>query len=304
MSETTVAVPEAEHLAEKVRPLLAQDDQTRIQHIRGERWIPYTRATDILRRLEDLLVHPRTHRMPNLLVVGETNNGKTVIVNRFKRLHPCVENSNGDGNLLPVLYVQAPPVPDEKRFYNAVLSALHAPYKPNENIDAKQAQVFRLLRRVQLQMLILDEIHHIIAGTLNKQRHFLNVIKYLGNELQIPIVGVGTHDAFNALQTDPQLSNRFRPMFLPRWEPGEEWGRLLLSFERRLPLRKPSSLADPALADKLLAMCEGTIGELSALLTDDAVEAIRSGRERIDSKLLDRIGWMQPSARRHAQWRT
>lgn len=303
MSETTVAPPGAEHLADKVRPLLERGDETRIEYIRSERWIPYTRATEILRRLEDLLVQPKTHRMPNLLIAGETNNGKTVIVKRFRALHPCVENAHGDGNVLPVLYVQAPPVPDEKRFYNAILSALNAPYKPNENVDAKQAQVFRLLRRVQLQMLVLDEIHHIIAGTIIKQRHFLNVIKYLGNELQIPIVGVGTHDAFNALQTDSQLANRFRPMFLPRWEAGEEWDRLLFSFERRLPLRKPSSLAEPALGDKLLTKSEGWIGELSMLLTDAAVEAIRSGRERIDAKVLDRIEWVPPSSRRHAHRR-
>jgi hypothetical protein len=28
----------------------------------------------------------------------------------------------------------------------------------------------------------------------------------LGNELQIPIVAAGTHDAFNAIQTDPRPS--------------------------------------------------------------------------------------------------
>jgi hypothetical protein len=36
-----------------------------------------------------------------------------------------------------------------------------------------------------------------------RQRHFLNVIKYLGSELQIPIVAVGTHGAFNAISNRP-----------------------------------------------------------------------------------------------------
>ncbi len=48
-----------------------------------------------------------------------------------------------------------------------------------------------------------DEIQHVLAGPALKQRHFLNVIKYLGKELQIPIVAVGTRDAFNAVQTNP-----------------------------------------------------------------------------------------------------
>jgi hypothetical protein len=51
----------------------------------------------------------------------------------------------------------------------------------------------------------------VLAGPLLRQRQFLNVIKHLGNELQIPIVAAGTQDAFNAIQTDPQLANRFAP---------------------------------------------------------------------------------------------
>jgi hypothetical protein len=41
-----------------------------------------------------------------------------------------------------------------------------------------------------------------------KQRHFLNVIKYLGNELQIRIVAAGTHDAFNAIQTGNRMRKK------------------------------------------------------------------------------------------------
>ena len=52
-------------------------------------------------------------------------------------------------------------------------------------------------------MLIIDDVQHVLAGPTLKQRHFRNVIKYLGNELQIPIVGVGTRDAFNALSDRP-----------------------------------------------------------------------------------------------------
>jgi len=79
---------------------------------------------------------------------------------------------------------------------------------------------------------VIDEIHHVLAGNLNKQRHFLNTIKYLGNELQIPIVGVGIKEAFNAIQTDPQLANRFEPVLLPRWELNTGFLKLLASFER------------------------------------------------------------------------
>ena len=41
------------------------------------------------------------------------------------------------------------------------------------------------------RLLIIDEIQHVLAGSMNRQRTFLNVLKYLGNELQVPIVAVG-----------------------------------------------------------------------------------------------------------------
>lgn len=56
-------------------------------------------------------------------------------------------------------------------------------------------------------------------------------MKYMGNELQIPIVGVGIKDAYRAIQTDSQLANRFEPAVLPRWEMDKNFLRLLMSFE-------------------------------------------------------------------------
>ncbi|MDI1291728.1 MAG: TniB family NTP-binding protein [Methylobacter sp.] len=270
----------------------------RIEKIRSPRWIGYPRAKVVLAKLEDLLIYPRSHRMPNMLVVGDTNNGKTMLVQRFCSLHPADNNPDGDGVHVPVLFVQAPPVPDEGRFYNAILELLFAPYKPNDRVDRKQFQVIKLLKYVGLRMLVIDEIHHIMAGNLNKQRTFLNVLKYLGNELQIPIVTVGTRDAFRALQTDSQLANRFEPVLLPRWEFDTDFLRLLASFERMLPLREPSLLHDTTLSTKLFSMCEGYIGELSRLLTMAGVYAVASGKERIDEKVLNGIDWVSPSDRK------
>lgn len=286
------------HLNESTLKLLELSDAERIERIRAPRWIGYPQAKAILAKLEDLLTYPKAHRMPNLLVVGDTNNGKTMLVQRFCAQHPADDNPDGDGIRVPVLFVQAPPIPDEGRFYNAILELLFAPYKPNDRVDKKQFQVIKLLKYVGLRMLVIDEIHHVLAGNLNRQRAFLNVLKYLGNELQVPIVAVGTRDAFRALQTDPQLANRFEPVLLPRWEFDTDFLRLLASFERMLPLREPSMLHDTSMATKLFSMCEGYIGELSRLLTSAAVHAVEMRREKIDERVLSEIGWISPSDRK------
>lgn len=286
------------HLSENAAVYLERSNAERIRYIRSPRWIGYDVANEILDRLENLLTHPKSHRMPNLLVIGDTNNGKTKLVKRFCARHPADDNKGGEAVKVPVLYVQAPPVPDESRFYNAILELLFAPYKPGDRVDRKQFQAIKLMRTVGLKMLVIDEIHHIMAGNLSRQKIFLNVIKFLGNELEIPIVGVGTRDAFRAIQTDLQLSNRFEHAVLPKWRNDDNFIRLLMTFERMLPLRYPSQLDDQAMVDRIYAMSEGFIGEVSDLLVDAAVFAVTSGKEMIDRKVLESIDWVAPSIRR------
>ena len=57
------------HLNEAVRAVAVLPAEERIQRLRQPHWIGYTRSKRILGQLEDLLQHPRVHRMPNLLIV-------------------------------------------------------------------------------------------------------------------------------------------------------------------------------------------------------------------------------------------
>jgi hypothetical protein len=111
-------------------------------------------------------------------------------------------------------------------------------------------------------------------------------------------VGTGIKDALRAIQTDPQLANRFEPIGLPRWTLDREFRMLLMSFEQVLPLRNPSNLAGKELATVLFSMSEGTIGELANLLSIAAAAAIRTGREQIDEAVLKQMGWVRPSERK------
>ena len=286
------------HLSENAAAKLNLSDQERIQHIRKARWIGYSRAKDILAKLEELLAHPVQPRMPNMLIVGETNNGKTMLVTKFREKHPADENPNGETANIPVLYFQAPPSPDERGFYNAILNRLFESSPRSEATDAKRDRVVAILRRVNLGMIIVDEIHHLLAGAYVKQRNCLNVLKYLGNELCVPIVGIGTAEAVRAVQTDPQLANRFTPELLPKWSNNAELARLLASFERVLPLQLPSQLPAPPLANRIVDLAGGTIGEMSTLLNAAAIHAIKTGEERITAAVLDSCGYVGPSFRK------
>jgi hypothetical protein len=93
-------------------------------------------------------------------------------------------------------------------------------------------------------MLIVDEVHHLLAGTYREQRASLDLLKFLANDLWATKVLVGTRDAVIALQTDSQMVSRFTPFEVPRWRVSEAFRRLLAAFERILPLRRPSDLVE------------------------------------------------------------
>ncbi len=286
------------HLTEPVQSLLALSNKERITYIKKDMYIGYSQANDVLNKLEDLLEHPVTHRMPNLLIVGDTNNGKTVLVHKFCKKHRAYLSDEDTELVAPVVYVQAPPKPDEKRFYNGILEAIASPYKLNDRVENKQRQVIQVMRHLKTRMLIIDEIHHILAGNLNAQHYFLNVIKYLANELKIVIVGVGTKDAFNAIQSDPQMGNRFDTVIIQKWGLNNDYVRLLKSFESLLPLKKESELTSKQIAMEILSKSEGYIGEIASLLRRAAVKAIETGEEKITIDILNKAGYVTPSARK------
>lgn len=291
-----------DHLAPKARLALALSDEERIRFILEERWIGYTKANEIIARLEDLLVHPKIGRMPNMLITGKTNNGKSHLVKHFRSLHPATDNPSGEGIRVPVLYIEAPGKPDISHLYGAILDTLFVPRKTHEKEMNLQSQVIDVLKQIDLGIIVIDEMNNLIAGTPLSQRAFLNALKYLGNQLQRSIVGVGTAEVLIALQVDKQLSNRFLPAVLPTWQMDMEFLRLLASLEKMLPLKDPSNLTEKSMAMKLHAMSEGTIGELSLLLNTAAIRAIRNAKdgkpECIDKAMLDSCGYISPSNRR------
>ncbi len=234
--------------------------------------------------------------MPNLLLIGPTNNGKSMIIEKFRRCHPPV--SHEDREEIPVLVAQAPSEPSVTRFYTALLAALGAPMRTRYRIAELEQLVLRLLRAAGVRVLVIDELHNVLGGRADTRREFLNLLRYLGNELRIPLVGVGIRDAYLAIRADDQLENRFAPLTLPRWEPDADACSLLASFAASFPLRQPSPIATEEMAAYLLARSEGTIGELAHLLTDAAIAAIESGEEAINQRALLMADYTGPTERR------
>lgn len=289
------------HLIAAAQRWADEDDASRVRRIRTDRWISYARAESALTAFDDLLTFPKRTRMPNLLLYGPTNNGKTMIVEKFRRLHEGLapEGTSEGAASVPVLRVQMPPGPDEPRFFGAILDGLSYPHMLSDRgVSKRQEAAVRMMRETNVALLIIDEVHNLLSGSRLQQRRLLNLLRWLGNELQIPLVAVGTGEALHAIQSDDQLANRFEPVPLPKWRAGKEYEQLLRTLEAVLPLRKPSHLSEAVLAGKILSVSEGILGEVISIVTRAAVHAVSSGAEMISAKIIDKIGFVTPSHRR------
>ena len=184
-----------------------------------------------------------------------------------------------------------PPTPDQSRFYRALLFEVGAPQSSTATLATLEQLARDILRRVAPRMLVVDEVHHLLAGGHREQRASLNLLKYLANDLKISVVAVGTSDAPVAFQSDAQMSSRFTPFEMPRWSESDDFRRLLRAFEQTLPLRRQSELEQRPIAQFLIAASGGLLGEVSRLLSGAAEDAIRDGSERITLQLLEHAAY-------------
>lgn len=58
-----------EHLDESVVPIIGQSLKDKLDWVRSDFWVGYTRADEILGYLEDLMQYPKSIRMPCALLV-------------------------------------------------------------------------------------------------------------------------------------------------------------------------------------------------------------------------------------------
>ncbi len=275
---------ECPHLDPAYRKFAALPDDERIAWIRADRWIGFDQAGLALARLENLLTYPARDRMLCLLIYGDTGMGKTKIVRKFERAHPPKFCQVTGVDRRPVVVAQVPSEPLERDLYRELLSSMGAPAMAGGTLAREKDVCRALLRTVGAKMIILDEVNGMLAGTYRQQRIFLNAIRFLANDLRIPLVCAGTDLARQALLTDAQLAERFEAFHLKPWKNDAAFAGLLKSLGHIMPLREPSDLTGPATRARVHALTSGVTARIFRLIETAAEAAVHSGRERLDAR--------------------
>jgi type II secretory pathway predicted ATPase ExeA len=265
---------------------LEKSDAERVAYCKKDQWITYASAMKLLEILEDKFHEPSQLRNEGLLVYSDYNNGKTAILKKFYTKHKAsfetINAKEESVHEIPIIYFEAPSIPDEGRLYSLILDELCVPHKVSEKAMEKARLVEHYLRKLNTKMILIDEIHSALTGNLNKQRTFINDLKHISNKLSLAIILAGTRDAFSALTINDEIASRFPSVELPRWSNNRKFRSFLASYESCLPLKKASNIADNLpLVDIIYQESEGLIGKTVNLMKKAAVKAIKSGRERI-----------------------
>jgi hypothetical protein len=275
------------HVTDEAAALLDADTEARIRYILSKPWVHYPKAKQIIDLVHGLGSRPRTTRMASIAVYGDSGMGKSMIVGRFK--HDVISLANPDPARTQnkFLVVELSSGPGERRLYAQILSALGAPHNPRATIVALEQATLRILRAVGVQVLLIDEIHNIIAGSWREQRIVLNTLRFLSNEAQLSLVCFGITEAREAINGDVQLARRFDVITLPRWKANDEFQQLVLAIIRNFPLRQPSVLT-AAGPKRILRVTDGVTSKIFRLLTEVAIDAIEGGAERITDDAVEK----------------
>ncbi|WP_314069628.1 TniB family NTP-binding protein [Campylobacter showae] len=274
------------NLISEALDFLSKSNEERIKYCKKDHWIGYPAAIKLIDLLKDKFLDPPQMRHEGLLVYGDSNNGKTAILKRMYNL--CIGNLGYveyDKELvyeIPIIYFQAPTIPDESRLYSLILNELFVPHKPTAKIIEKAKLAERHLRKLKTRMILIDEIHSALTGNLNRQRTFINDLKQLSNNLSLTIVLAGTREAYSALSIGAETESRFPAIELPRWSNDKKFRSFVATYEKCLPLKEASNMADdPEIISALFHQSSGLIGRTVNLLKKAAVRAIKSKKEKI-----------------------
>lgn len=270
--------------------VIHENKDSRIEYMESKIWINYPFAQKVILYLNDLLKYPKQDKMPGLLMIGESHIGKSAIITQFAKLHPdkSMEDDIGMARSEKTVVVANMEGGDDRTLYVSILEQLWASFTPTEPVQKLRHQVIRLLRELNVKILVLDEIHNLLKGTAIKQRTVMDAIKNLTNSLNIPIVLVGTMDAITVLN-EAQHVSRFEIIQLPKWSNDKDFAGLLMSFEKWLPLKKPSGLHKKDLRKLLYKHSRGNIGHLRRILRISAKYAIHNDIEQITPWIIKNV---------------
>ena len=147
----------------------------------------------------------------NLVIIGQTGDGKSTLAAAILRQHP--KHRGTDRDIVPVVYARIPPGATIGGTAEAILMGLGDFSPANGSAATKTQRIATLARGCDVRLLIIDEAQHLYdRGKSYTHYHVGDWLKALVDMLAIPVVLIGLPRTVQLLHVNEQLRRRFTEM--------------------------------------------------------------------------------------------
>lgn len=227
-----------------------------------------------------------------LSISGSPTLGKTTTATWIARDHERKERARYPSlrteEFQPSLYVVTPPATTPKMLMVAFCNVLGLPHTRTSTAQELSERVLAVLRTLKTSLVVVDEIHNVQS---NRQvgAEAASTLKLFAERLDCAFILSGidlNRSAVFAGSVGEQLASRaiayeMRGCAYGTAESRDQWHALVASCADLLPLAESQERLLAEAAAWLFDVTGGSIGRLRLLLRRAAIDAIRTGRERI-----------------------
>ena len=209
-----------------------------------------------------------------LFIVGQSGVGKTRMIKKYTDLNPGYTKIIDDieYDIKPVVYLELPDPFTILELYQTIIRALGAPERLGRpTIGEVKRQVFTLLQKQEVEMLILDEMDYILSSKYVKNQEAMEAIKHISNVAKISLVCLGTPPVDSLRKINFQYFRRFTKIQFERFsELDGEFCLFLKNIEEQI---KPFELIglgdlDTGLPQIFYDMSKGLVSIITATIQE------------------------------------
>lgn len=229
-----------------------------------------------------------------MVLEGVTGAGKSTLVKTYAE--SFVREETKLGRKIPVFYVETPSPVTIKGMASRMLQELGDPAAEKGTRWSMDARVINYIRACEVQLVILDDFHHLIDKDTNRVLSSVSDwLKVIIKETGIPYLVVGIEGAVEPiLRMNLQLSRLFavRETLQPfAWNPAnkptlDEFASFVLYAEKSIDMPLSVDLERYELLARIHFATEGVVGNIMNMMRLAALLARRQGLEAISEAVL------------------
>lgn len=256
-------------------------------------FIEYPLVSLIFRDLDRLRLNKELGGEPQcMLITGDTGSGKSFLINQYQsRFETKVHQGFVQ---VPLLVCRIPANPTLGSMLKALLKSLgqfgSEHRKINNNEERLIAEVVRLLKNCQTELIIITEFQELIEFKSGRKRlEIANRLKYISEDANIPIVLVGMPWSAKIAE-EPQWNSRLLiKRHIPYFKLSdsiENFVRLIKGFAKRMPVDVVPEFENQRTTLALFSASSGRLRDLKNLLSEALTQAFYLNDQSVTHKHL------------------